>query len=185
MRYTAIAQVSKALVDVIKQGVVPDLLEKPDEVGLCSPDNHGDFKVGIHLYNIEQSGSFRLSGKQNEGLYYQKYPPVVLDLHYMITPYYKGDIKFLAENEQVMLGRIVQVINDNGTIFADTGEPVTLEFLNPPIGDRQKIWVGDDPYRTSVFISAKAVIVESARESKTSRVTDIMIETEQKKGRKR
>jgi hypothetical protein len=177
MRYTAIAQVSKALVDVIRQGVVPDLLEKEDEVGLCSPDNHGDFKVGIYLYNIEQSGSFRLSGKQNEGLYYQKYPPVVLDLHYMITPYYKGDIKFLAENEQIMLGRVVQIINDNGTIFADTGEPVTLEFINPAIGDRQKIWVGENPYRTSVFISAKAVILESAREGRMSRVTDITIET--------
>jgi hypothetical protein len=95
----------------------------------------------------------------------------------MITPYYKGDIKFLAENEQIMLGRVVQIINDNGTIFADTGEPVTLEFINPAIGDRQKIWVGENPYRTSVFISAKAVILESAREGRMSRVTDITIET--------
>jgi hypothetical protein len=180
MRYTAIAQVSNALKEVIREGVVPDLLEKTEDVGLCSPDNHGDFKVGIYLYNVEQSGSFRLSGMQDEGLYYQKFPPVVLDLQYMITPYYKGDIKFLAENEQLMLGRVIQIINDHGTIFPDTGEQVKLEFLNPNLSDRQKIWVGNEPYKTSVFLSAKAVIVESARQNKVTRVTDITIQTDQK-----
>ena len=178
MRYTAIADVSRTLVELIRRETVPDLIEKPDLIGLCSPDNSADYLIGVYLYEVKQSESFRLSGRQNVGLHYQKYPPIVLDLSYMITPYYKGDIKVLAEDEQVMLGRIIQVINDQGTIFSDSGEPVELELIAPTLDDRQKIWVGNMPYRTSVFLSAKAVIVESAKETKISRITDVTIKME-------
>ena len=180
MRYTAIADVSRTLVELLRRELVPDLIEKEDLIGLCSPDNSADFQVGIYLYEVRQSESFRLSGRQNAGLHRQKYPPIVLDLSYMITPYYKGDVKFLAEDEQVTLGRIIQVMNDHNTMFSDSGEPVELEFLSPTLDDRQKIWIGNAPYRTSVFLSARAVIVDSARETKISRVTDVTIEAEQK-----
>lgn len=181
MRYTAIADVSKTLVELIRDNVVPDLIAKEDSIGLCTPDNTGDFLLGIYLYNVEQSESFRISGRQNEGLHHQKYPPIVLDLHYMITPYYKSDIKFLALDEQVLLGRIIQILNDNGVIFADSGEPVELELENISLDDRQKIWTADSAYRTSVFLSARAVIVESARQSEISRVSEVHIYADQKK----
>lgn len=80
MKYTAIYDVSRTLTDILRAGVVPEIIAKPEEVGLCSPADHGDYVMGVYLYNIEQSESFRLSGKQNEGLYTQKHPPMVLDL---------------------------------------------------------------------------------------------------------
>lgn len=178
MKYTAIAEVSRALAELIRGSVVPELVAKPDLIGLCSPANNGDFQLGIYLYNISESESYRLSGRQNAGLYQQKYPPIVLDLEYMITPYYKSDVKFLAEEEQVLLGRIVQLINDNSEILSDKGESVMLSLENPSLDDRQKIWNGSVPYRTSIFLRAKAVIVESARERKISRVTEVTIQTD-------
>ena len=180
MKYTAIADVSRAIVEMIRDGVVPELIDQPDLVGLCSPDNSADFQVGIYLYEVKQSESFRLSGRMNVGLTRQKYPPIVLDLSYMITPYYKGNAKLLAEDEQVMLGRIIQIINDHGTIFSESREPVELELLSPTLDDRQKIWIGNDPYRTSVFLSARAVIVESTRDKEISRITEVIIEADQK-----
>lgn len=180
MRYTAIADVSRTLVELIRNNVVPDLIAKEDYIGLCTPDNTGDFLLGIYLYNVERSASFRLSGRQNEGLHHQKYPPIVLDLHYMITPYYKSDIKFLAQDEQVLLGRIIQVLNDNGTIFSDSGEPVMLEMENIDLDDRQKIWTANSVYRASIFLAARAVIVDSARQAEISRVSEIQIYADQK-----
>lgn len=180
MKYTAIYDVSSKIADVLRSSIVPDIVAKPEDIGLCSPANHGDFVVGIYLYNIETSESFRLSGRQNEGLYLQKYPPIVLDLYYMITPYFKTDVKFLAEQEQLVFGKIVQVVNDNPRILTDTTEPVELELTFPLADDKQKIWNAQDHYRTSVFVRAKAVIIESLRSEKVSRVTDISIVTDTK-----
>lgn len=178
MKYTAIYDVSKAITDILRDSVVPEIIAKPEEVGLCSPANHGDYVMGIYLYNIEQSESFRLSGKQNEGLYTQKHPPMVLDLFYMITPYFKTDVKFLAEQEQLLFGKTVQTINDNPVILTETTEPIEFELIYPLADDKQKIWNADEHYRTSVFAKAKAVVIESLRVEKVSRVTDIRIVTD-------
>lgn len=180
MKYTAIFDVSKAIMEILRESVVPEIIAKPEEVGLCSPANRGDYVMGIYLYNIEQSESFRLSGKQNEGLYTQKRPPVVLDLFYMITPYFKTDVKFLAEQEQLLFGRVVQAVNDHPRIMTETTEPVELEMIYPLADDKQKIWNSDEHYRTSVFVRAKAVVIESLRTEKVSRVTDIRIVTDKK-----
>lgn len=182
MKNTAIYDVSKSITDILRSSVVPDIVAKPEEVGLCDPSNHGDFVMGIYLYNIEQSESFRISGKQNEGLYSQKHPPVVLDLSYMITPYFKTDVKFLAEREQLLFGRVVQAVNDNPRILTETTEPVELELIFPSVDDKQKIWNAADHYRTSIFARAKAVVIESLRSEKVSRVTDIRILTDTKRG---
>lgn len=180
MRYTAIADVSKRIVELLREGIVPMLLPKEDLIGLCSPDNTADYMLGIHLYHVEQSESFRMSGKQNIGLYNQKYPPVVLDLHYMITPYYKSDVKFLAEEEQIVLGRIIQIINDNSSIAYDNGELVELSIENVSLDDIQKIWGGNSCYRASIFLAAKAVVVDSAREKTVARVKEFIIDTDQR-----
>lgn len=177
MRYTAIADVSQMLVDIIKDSLVPELIDKPDMIGLCSPAKTADFSLGIYLYNIDNSDGIRMSGIQNMGLNRQKYPPVALDLYYMITPYLKGDPKFLAKEELTLLGKIVQTINDNPTMLASGGEEVILEFINPNIEDKQKIWNFQTPYITSVFAAARAVMVESLREKEITRVTGISINT--------
>lgn len=180
MKYTAIFDVSKAITEILRDSVVPEIIAKPEEVGLCSPASHGDFVMGIYLYNIEQSESFRLSGKQNEGLYTQKHPPIVLDLLYMITPYFKSDFKFLAEQEQLLFGRVIQAINDNPRVLTETTEPVELELFYPDADEKQKIWNATEHYHTSVFARAKAVVIESLRSEKVSRVTDIRIVTDTK-----
>ena len=180
MRYTAIADVSRALTEMIRANTVPELIDKPDSIGLCSPAAPGDFKLGLYLYNVEESESYRISGRQNEALHTQRFPPIVLDLYYMITPYYKSDVKFLALEEQTILGKVIQLINDNSTIYSESGEAVSLELLRVTEDDKQKIWVGSNPYRTSVFISARAVVMESTKQKQVSRVTEITIKADTK-----
>lgn len=180
MKYTAIADISKIIIELLKEELVPEFIKKSDSIGLCSPDTKGDFTLGLYLYNIEESESIRISGRHNEELFYQKYPPVILDLYYMITPYFKGDIKFIAEEEQILLGRIIQIVNDNGNIYKYNDEEVTLELCRPTIDDRQKIWNSSSPYITSLFVAARTVIIESSRNKKIARVTDVKITDLQK-----
>ena len=42
----------------------------------------------------------------------QKYPPAYLTLFYMVTAYSNGDVKYRSEEEQRLLGRVIQVFHD-------------------------------------------------------------------------
>ena len=181
MRYTAIAQVSRQLVALLKEELTPDLLPVGDTVGLCSPDNRGDFSLGVYLYSVEQSANARISGRINQDLHTEKYPPLVLDLYYMITPYLKGDVKFLAEEEQTRLGKVLQAVNDHNVLVENEEEIVTLELCSPTLEEREKIWnAPSQPYRLSVFVAARAVIVDSARTRSVARVRELVVDTDQK-----
>ncbi|WP_071434346.1 DUF4255 domain-containing protein [Angelakisella massiliensis] len=179
MKYTAIAQVSRQLVGLLREGLAPQLLRE-DAVGLCAPDNRGDFSLGVYLYNVQQSEHARISGRSNQTLFTQKYPPLVLDLFYMITPYLKSDVKFLFEEEQTLLGRVFQIINDNSLLTQEEGETVTLELCSPTLEEREKIWGSSSHlYRVSAFVSARAVIVESTRSREVARVREFVVDTRQ------
>ncbi len=183
MKYTAIAQVSRQIVELLREGLAPELLRE-DAVGLCAPDNRGDFSLGVYLYSVEPSEHARISGRTNQTLFTQKYPPLVLDLFYMITPYLKSDVKFLFEEEQTLLGRVFQIINDNSVLAQEDDEAVTLELCNPTLEQREKIWGSSSQlYRVSAFVSARAVIVESARSREVARVREFVVDTNQNQRR--
>lgn len=178
MKYTAIAQISRQLVELLQRELTPDLIRKADSVGLCSPGNQGNYSLGVYLYSVEQSENARISGRLNETLFSEKYPPLVLDLFYMITPYLKSDVKFLFEEEQTLLGRILQVINDHHVLAQQEDELVTLELCNPTLEEREKIWnAPSQPYRVSIFVAARAVVLESARSRQVARVREFVVDT--------
>ena len=98
-RYTVISEVSQKIVDLLFDGMVPDLIADKNSIGLCGPDEKGDFSVGIYLYDIEENHDLRRSGMVNYSYTGQKFPPLILSLYYMITAYSSSDIKFRAVQE--------------------------------------------------------------------------------------
>ena len=58
-RSTSIADVGMSIVKLLRRELVPDTLQNPDAVGLCSPTDRGDYMVGIHLYDIRESEELR------------------------------------------------------------------------------------------------------------------------------
>ena len=54
-RYTVIADISEKIVSLLCDGMVPDLIPDKNGIGLCGPDEKGDFSVGIYLYDIEEA----------------------------------------------------------------------------------------------------------------------------------
>ena len=60
-KYTSIAEVGMAIVRLLRKELVPDTLQNPDAIGLCSPTDRGDYMVGIHLYDIRESEELRVN----------------------------------------------------------------------------------------------------------------------------
>lgn len=180
MRSTAIAEIGNSLVQLLKAQMVPESLQNPDHIGLCSPADRGDFEIGIHLYDIRESEEVRTHDMVTVDISRQKFPPVYLSLYYMITAYSNGDIKYRSEEEQRLLGRVVQVLRDNaafgeGSLNQDERDPEpVIEMLPLSLEEKIRIWnVPNIAYKTSLFYRVGPVAVESTRARESRRVTDI------------
>ena len=99
--YSMIADVSRAMISIIQKVLVPDLVSSNDSIGLCSPSDRNDVTLGIFLYDIIESEELRrsttMTNTVSDRLYY---PPIYLNLYYMITPYFTGNVKYRMLSEQ-------------------------------------------------------------------------------------
>jgi len=180
--YTTIADVGNALTELLRSNMVPEVLFNEESIGVCSPEDKGDFLLGLYLYDIRQSEVFRGSEMQVIDSKRQKYPSVYLELYYMLTAYSNGDIKFRSLEEHKILGKAIQVFTDHSILDVRTLKPISkpdglsirLEMLSLPLEEKMKIWAfPNKPYKLSVFFKVAPVELESLRIKEVQRVVDI------------
>ena len=178
-KHMGILEVSNALVELLRANLTPDIIQSPDAIGLCSPDDKGDVVLGIHLYDIRESEEIRVNEMQNIDVRSQKYPPAYLTLHYMITAYSTADVKFRAGEDHKILGKVVQVFHDNSVLNPDTLKPVEkaeeftlrIRMANLEVEEKQRLWnFPNNPSRVSLFYRVGPVEVESDRIKGVQRV---------------
>lgn len=189
-KYTSIAEVGMAIVRLLRRELVPDTLQNPDAIGLCSPTDRGDYMVGIHLYDIRESEELRVNTMIARGAQELLYPPSYVNLYYMITVTSTGDIKYRSEEEHKILGRIVQVLADYPCLDRETLEPVTsrkqldveLSMQNLTLEDKMRIYsVPNAGYKLSLFYRAAPVEIESKKSRRTVRVMEAEFGLEEKR----
>lgn len=180
--YTVISEAGNALVCLLREKLVPEMIQNKDAIGLASPAEHGDFVVCIHLYDVSESEDFRLSGMVSDGMKRQKFPPMHLTLSYMITVFSSSDIKFRSEEEQRILGRIIQILRDYPVLNLETmefdtgtdGEGVRLEMRKIELEEKLKVWNFPNlANRLSLFYKLGPLPLESARTKEIQRVRSI------------
>lgn len=180
--YSKVADVGNQILELLKEALVPELLNSPDQIGLCAPDEHGDFTVGVWLYDLREDQSLQMHDMLNVGSSSQRYPSVYLTLNYMITLYLQSDLKYRAVQEQQILGKIIQTFRDNAVLDADTLSPdaeaeglnIRIQMLDLPIEEKVRIWtIPNTAYRTSLFYKAGPVEIRSERKRKVRRVRSV------------
>jgi hypothetical protein len=190
-KYTMIADTGQRLVEILQRELVPDVIQNPNEIGLRSPEDHGDVSLGLFLYSVEESEEVRQAGTaiiRNDSL---KKVPVYLSLYYMITAYSSGDVKYRLTQEEQILGRVIQVFHDYSMIPLDEVDPESMGGMNLRItmqrltlDEKSKIWnfpnVGN---RLSLFYKVAPVAIDSALATKITRVTELDINVNYKNGR--
>lgn len=181
MRYTAIAEIGNTLAERLRIYMVPEVVMNPEHIGLCSPADKGDFMVGIYLYDIRECEEIRSHSMIMVDSKQQKYPSCFLNLYYMITAYSNGDIKYRSEEEQKILGKIVQVLQDYGVFEEMTqgkglpdGETIpAAEMLNLLLEEKLRIWnIPNIAYKTSLFYKVGPIEIQSEKTRDTQRVVD-------------
>jgi hypothetical protein len=102
------------------------------------------------------------------------YPPLALNLLYLLTPHTKTDL-----GDQLVLGRSLQVFHDQAILTMDsTQNPGRAEELHVSLAPRTieelaKVWEAmQQPYRLSVCYEVRVARIDSARRQPGGRVAD-------------
>lgn len=180
--YTIIAEVGNALVRLLQKELVPDIVSSSAGIGLASPADRGDKILCIHLYDVSESRNYRVSGMVSDGVDRQKFPPIHLTLSYMVTAFSASDVKYRSQDEQRILGKVVQVLRDNPILNLDTmefgtgseGDRIRIEMIKPNAEEKTNIWpFSNTPSKLSLFYRMEPVALESAKTKNIRRVQEI------------
>ena len=187
--YTALYEAAQAVVELLRQEMTPAPISKPELIGLCAPQEPEDFQLTVHLYHLEEEAHRRDSGHGfvQEGRESQRFAPLQLNLHLLITAHSKAPVLTRAADEYRILGRAVQVVRDHPDLaayltgsLAASGEPVHLMLEKGLQADQlQRLWGGGNkPYKLSFGCLVNTVLIDSERVRSVARVKQIRIQTE-------
>jgi hypothetical protein len=184
--YTAIADVGETLIDFLR-GAMGDMIS-PNSIVLFSPgeiEDNDDIRLSLFLFQVNENIHMKNQEMQIVDHTRLKYPPLNLDLYYMLTSYPSSGIQDKTERtkeEHSILGRAMQVIYDNSILngsvlrgsLAENNEELHISLFPLSMDDMTKIWTTfqDKSFRPSICYIVTPTKIESTRERETQRVVE-------------
>ena len=185
--YTAIADVSYTFIDLLRNKM-EDIID-PDSIVTVSPgeiEANDNVRLSLFLFQIIENVHMKNQEMQMIDHTKLKYPPLIMDLLYMLTSYPSSGIQDKTERtkeEHSILGKAMQVLHDNSIItdpllrgcLTDDGQELHISQTPFNLDDMTKIWstFQNRPFRPSVCYLVSNVRIESTREKEAKRVTDL------------
>lgn len=171
--YNVIGDTSRTIIKLLRENMTPDPIPKPELIELCSPADTGDFRLTLYLYSVKENGEFRNSGVvRNLGL--------SLSLFYLLTAHSAAELKSRAYEENYMLGKAMQVLDNHGILkgsalqgtLAESAEAVKIILYPISADEMSKLWIFPNiPYKLSVaYMAGPVCIDETSVGSSVSRV---------------
>jgi len=174
--YTAIDDITNTVLNLLKANTSG--LIQQDHISAASPADISDDtspRLSFFLYQIHENKHLKNQGMQETDAGTLRYPPLSLDLHYLLTGYASS-----RETEQQILGRAMQILYDNANIrgsllqgsLSGTHEEVVVVMHPIPLEDMNKLWsmFGSKPYRLSLTYLVSTALIDSTRERFGDRV---------------
>lgn len=188
--YTAIADVGETLIDILRENM-GDLIST-DSIVMASPgeiDSKDNVRLSLFLYQVAENAHLRNQEMEKIDAERLKYPPLALDLFYMLNSYPSSGIADRTERtkeEHSVLGRAVQILNDNSIIkgsalkgsLAGNDNEFHVSTGHISLDDLTKIWstFQETPFRPPACYIVTPVRIESTREMEGKRVLERRIE---------
>lgn len=177
-QYTVIADVGNSIVGLLREQMTPEPIRQPEYIGLSLPVDKGDLSLSIYLFNVQESMQ-RRHDMINRGSGVVQFPPMTIELQYLITAHSSAELQSRAADEQRILGRAMQVLYDNSVIkdpyllgtLADSNEELHLVMSQVSM-DTLVALFPNTPYKLSVCYTVGPVYIDSTRTKHTKRVLD-------------
>jgi hypothetical protein len=184
--YTAIADVGKTLKKLLWDNIKDDntaksIIESEDQITLSSPEEiESDKRLSLFLYQVTENDYLKNQEMQSVNSTKLKYPPLSVNLFYMVMPHTQN-----REKDHIIVGKVMQIFYDNailrGSILQGSlaGDELKLILNTLSIDELNKIWnvmSKSKPYKLSVCYEVTPVRIESMREREVKRVIEREVE---------
>ena len=189
--YTALTEAGLALVELLRENLTPEPLSNRELINLCSPHESENNQLTLYLYHIEEEVQNLSAGYYSVDSTTERFRPAQYTLHFLMTPHSKAPAQVKEADQYRIMGAALQALRDNpvipqrlltGSLAAEKAQ-VHISLDKMPMEQLLKIWNNTSKdYKLSVVVSVTGVTIESRRERRVSRVTEVVIGTDQKKG---
>ena len=131
-------------------------------------------RLSLWLYHINENEFLKNQAlARGNGPETQQFPPLALNLFYLITPFAPS-----GEADHMLLGKTMQVLYDNATILLsdpanNVFEELRVVLCNLPLDQLSRVWDAlREPYRLSICYEIRVSRVNSQRMIANARVVE-------------
>lgn len=181
-----ISSVGETLVTLLRQNMT-DISNPEDAIILYSPGELGaeTTRLMLFLYAIKENEHLKNQSLQNLDATMSRYPPLTVDLYYMLTAYPSSEEDKTERTKGIhrLLERAMRIFYDNSILKGDvlkgglenTDIELRLILTFLPLEEQTQIWTssGDSAlYRLSVCYLVTPVEIASMRDFEVHRVVE-------------
>ncbi len=172
--YRAIAAVGETLISLLRDNI-EELSSSSESVVLASPGDSReriDVILSVFLYQVLEN--IYLKNQEPMDISKFSFPPITLDLYYMITAYPSGSESQTSRTLQAhrLMGRVIQVLNENSILTGsvlrgglDPDEKLHVTIVSPTLDDLTKMWgtfQNSSPFLPSICYLITPVTIDSS-----------------------
>ena len=186
--YTALVEAGSSLVELLRDNLTPEPLGDRELIALCSPHENENNQLTLYLYHLEEESPNMNAGYYQVGRDRERIRPARYNLRFLVTAHSKAPAQLKEADQYRMVGAALQVLKDHPVIdakylggsLAEQNATVRVVLEKTNQDQLLKIWNNtSSTYKLSFVVMLTGVEIDSRRERRFSRVTDVEIHTRQ------
>ena len=186
---TALVEAGNALVELLRGELTPEPISDRELISLCSPHESENNQLTLYLYQVEEDNQGVQSGYYQVSQNVQRIRPARFNLRFLATAHSKAPVQLREADQYRIVGAAIQVLKDHPVIdpqylsgsLAQQNARINVVLEKTPLDQLLKIWNDTShAYKLSFTVLLSGVEIDSKRERRITRVTDVTIETRQK-----
>ena len=184
--YTALVEAGNALVEMLRDNLTPEPIGNRELIALCSPHESENNQLTLYLYQVEEDTQGVQSGYYQVSQNVQRMRPTRYNLRFLVTAHSKAPNQLKEADQYRMVGAALQVLKDHPILdakylsgsLAEQNAVVHVVLEKTSQDQLLKIWNNTSTaYKLSCVVLLTGVEIDSRKERRVSRVTDVTIET--------
>jgi hypothetical protein len=181
--YTVISDVSEGLKQILfteftKDAVVRNIVGASDAaIVFTNPTQtaqNSSNRLSLWLYQVTENEFLKNQPPaRSNGVEATQFPPLPLNLHYLITPF-----AATGQGDLLLLGKTMQVLHENASVLLrdparELAEELRILLCNLLLDQLSRVWEAlREPYRLSVAYEVRVTRVDSQHAITTARVIE-------------
>lgn len=179
--YTVIADVSNTLIKLLRSTLTPEPIKNPETIGLCQPNEMGGLVLGLTLYDIVENPEMYSQNKIQIDSEHYKDPPMSYFLHYMLFARSQSELSARHTDEQRILGRALQQMNNFRRIpscffsgmLEEENVVLDVQGISLTVDEKTKIWtLFTQPYHISFYYKVGPIFLDTDLIKSVKRITN-------------